>query len=118
MTSEAKRRPRDERARLRAIRSVDLEAARPAFERIARTAQRLADTPVAHISLAEANRMWIAGVSDRPEGQIAREGSAANFVIESDEVMWVEDLRADHRFDSTPPPQSSSPTARASACWR
>ncbi|HTX48876.1 MAG TPA: ATP-binding protein, partial [Caulobacteraceae bacterium] len=102
MRGDGIKRPREEAARQRAIRSVDLDAARPAFERIARTAQRLARTPVAHISLAEVDRMWIAGVADRPEGFIPREGSAVNFVIESDEVMWVEDLRKDHRFDGHP----------------
>ncbi len=51
----------EERARQRAIREVDLEDARPVFERIARTARRLTGAPVAHVSIICTDQIWIAG---------------------------------------------------------
>jgi len=101
-TREPAAQPREERARLRAIRSVDLESARPAFERIARTAQRITKAPIAHVSLVEADRMWIAGVSDRAMPPVSRADAIATYAMESDAVMWVEDLTADARFDGNP----------------
>ena len=46
--------------------------------------------------------MWIAGVADRPEGSIHREQSFARYVNEGEAVLWIEDLRADPRFDGNP----------------
>ena len=91
-----------ERARLQAIRSVDLEDARPTFDRIARTAQRVAGTPIAHVSMVEADRLWIAGVSDVRLPPVAREHAFASLAIEGDAVLWIEDAAADHRFDDNP----------------
>ncbi len=73
-----------ERARLRAVRAVDLEDARPVFERIARTAQRLSKAPFAHVSIIGADQVWIAGVSEAPLPPIGREQSFAQYVIEGD----------------------------------
>jgi PAS domain S-box-containing protein len=91
-----------ERARLQAIRAVDLEDARPVFERIARTAQRLTGAPIALVSLLGAKELWTAGVSERPLPTVARGDSFAETAIQSDEVLWVEDLRLDSRFDHNP----------------
>ena len=91
-----------ERARLRDVRAVALEDARPAFERIARTAQRLAKVPFAHVSIIGADQLWIAGVSETPLPTVAREESFAKYVIESDAIIWMEDLAADRRFDGNP----------------
>ena len=91
-----------ERARLRDVRAVNLEDARPAFERIARTAQRLSKAPFAHVSILGADQLWIAGVSESPLPPVAREHSFAQYVIESDAVIWMEDLAADRRFDDNP----------------
>src|ERR1700742_2746868 len=88
-----------ERARLRDVRAVNLEDARPAFERIARTAQRLSEAPFAHVSILGADALWIAGVSETPLPPVAREHSFAQYVIESDAVIWMEDLASDRRFD-------------------
>ena len=91
-----------ERARLRAIRAVDPEDARPVFERIARTAQRLSKAPYAHVCIIGADQLWIAGVSEAPLGRVAREESFATYAIEDDKVLWLEDLAADRRFDANP----------------
>jgi PAS domain S-box-containing protein len=91
-----------ERARLQAIRSVELEDARPVFERIARTAQRITGAPVAHVSLIGPTQLWIAGVSETPLPPVPRGASFTERAIERDEVMWVEDLRLDPRFRDNP----------------
>ena len=91
-----------ERARLRDVRAVVLEDARPAFERIARTAQRLSKAPYAHVSIIGADQLWIAGVAETPLPTVARDESFAKYVIESDAVIWMEDLSADRRFDDNP----------------
>jgi len=91
-----------ERARLRDVRAVALEDARPAFERIARTAQRLSKAPFAHVTIIGAHQLWIAGVSEAPLPPVARAQSFAQYVIEGEAVLWLEDLRADPRFDGNP----------------
>ena len=102
MPNAAKTRSNLERIRLEAIRSVDLEEARPTFERIARTAQRLSGSPFAHVSVVEAEELWIAGVSAFPLPPVAREHAFATYAVEGEGVFWVEDLKADRRFDDNP----------------
>jgi PAS domain S-box-containing protein len=91
-----------ERARRLAIRAVDLEDARPMFDRIARTAHRLSKAPFAHVSLVGADQIWFAGVSQTALPPVAREHSFVRHVVESDEVFWVEDLATDPRFQANP----------------
>ncbi|MGH6958516.1 MAG: ATP-binding protein [Caulobacteraceae bacterium] len=92
----------EERARLQAVRSVDLEDARPVFERIARTAQRLSGAPFAHVTIVGRDEVWLAGVSAEPLEPVAREHAFVFEVVESDAVFWVEDLSADRRFAANP----------------
>jgi PAS domain S-box-containing protein len=84
------------------VRAVDVEDARPAFERIARTAQRLAKVPHALVAIVDADEVWIAGVSEMPFATIEREQSFSRHVLEGDAVVWIEDLAADPRFDGNP----------------
>jgi PAS domain S-box-containing protein len=102
MGGKPTRGPGGERARLRAIRAVDLEDARPVFERIARTAQRLSKAPFAHVTIVGADALWMAGVADEPLGPVSRAESFAAYAIEGDAVLWIEDLAADRRFDDNP----------------
>jgi len=102
MATAAKGRAEAERRRLQAIRSLDLEEARPAFERIARIAKSLAATPVANVGMVEADRLWLAGVSDIGQRAIPREHSFTRYAIETDAVFWLEDAAADPRFADNP----------------
>ena len=68
----------EERKRLAEINAVDLEAARPAFERIARLAQCVSRTPIVHISLVQADTLWLAGVADQVFPVVAREHAFAD----------------------------------------
>jgi signal transduction histidine kinase/AmiR/NasT family two-component response regulator len=102
MASEPRHASAGERARLRDVRAIDLDDARPVFERIARTAQRLSKAPYAHVTIIGADQLWIAGVSEAPLPPIERDQSFATYAIEGDEVLWLEDLTADRRFDGNP----------------
>jgi signal transduction histidine kinase/ActR/RegA family two-component response regulator len=96
------KRGNEERARQRAIREVDLEHARPVFERIARTAQRLSGAPIAHVSILGAEQVWIAGVSETELPAVPRDHSFVKYAVESDQVLWIEDLTRDERFCGNP----------------
>ncbi len=91
-----------ERARQRAIREVDLEDARPVFERIARTARRLTGAPQAHVSIVQPRQIWLANGSREPLPPVPREQSFVKYVIVSDEMVWIEDLTRDGRFEGNP----------------
>jgi PAS domain S-box-containing protein len=92
----------DERSRLAQIASMDLEAARPSFERIARLAQCVFRTPMVHVSLVEADRLWIAGVSDVALPPVSREHAFADVVVRRERALWVEDAASDKRFKDNP----------------
>jgi PAS domain S-box-containing protein len=102
MSDRAARPSARERARLRAIRTVDLEASRPVFDRIARTAQRLSGAPIAHVSIFEQDMLWIAGVSGIPLPPVPRSQSFVQYAVERDDILWIEDLSRDDRFDGNP----------------
>jgi PAS domain S-box-containing protein len=87
---------------LRAVRSVDLNDARPAFDRICRTAQRLSKARYAQVSVVEADRVFVAGTTGAPIESAPREHSITIHALESDGVLWLEDLHADSRFDTNP----------------
>jgi PAS domain S-box-containing protein len=93
----------EESARQRAIAAVDLEAARPVFERIARTAQRLSGAPVAHVSIIGKQQIWFAGVHEGgPIPPVPREHAFVTHAVLGHEVLWIEDLAADPRFAANP----------------
>jgi len=102
MTKIAKERDLAEKARLKAIRAVDLEEARPAFERIARTARRLGSAAYAHVTLVQKDRVWVAEADPTPAPNGARQSSLANWVIEHDRVLWLEDAAVDPRALTNP----------------
>ena len=92
----------DERSRLAQIASMDLEAARPSFERIARLAQCVFNAPTVHVSLVEAERLWIAGVSDVAMPRVSREHAFADVVVRRERALWIEDAACDKRFKDNP----------------
>jgi PAS domain S-box-containing protein len=92
----------DEQNRLAEIEAIDLEAARPAFERICRLLQSISLTPHVHIGLVQSDSIWLAGVSDQPIAALGREHSAADLVMAQDQVLWLEDAARDERFSTNP----------------
>src|SRR5580658_332187 len=92
----------EEQNRLAEIEAIDLEAARPAFERICRLLQSISLTPHVHIGLVQSDSIWLAGVSDQPIAALGREHSAADLVMAQDQVLWLEDAARDERFSTNP----------------
>jgi PAS domain S-box-containing protein len=92
----------EEQRRLAEIDAMDLEAARPAFERICRLLQCVSHTPLVHIGLVQADTIWLAGVSDQPMPVLARTHGAADLVMAQDDVLWLEDTSRDERFANNP----------------
>jgi PAS domain S-box-containing protein len=92
----------EEQQRLAEIEAIDLEAARPAFERICRLLQCIAQTPLVHIGLVQADTIWLAGVSDQPMPALARKDGAADLVMAQKDVLWLEDCSLDERFEANP----------------
>ncbi|HLI66204.1 MAG TPA: ATP-binding protein [Caulobacteraceae bacterium] len=92
----------EEHRRLAEIAALDLEAARPGFDRIARLAQCQTGAPVVQISLVQADSLWRAGVSDVDIPIVAREHAFSDIVIREGALVWVEDLTKDARFAGNP----------------
>ena len=92
----------EEANRLAEISALDLEAARPSFERIARLTQCLSRTPIVNISLVQADTLWLAGVSDQSLPVVARQHAFADTVIRQGELLWVDDASKDERFKANP----------------
>ncbi len=77
-------------------------APEPAFDRIARMAAAIFDTPTAMLSLVDADRQWFkasCGVSDR---QTPRNISFCHHAIQGTTPLVVTDAREDPRFATSP----------------
>jgi PAS domain S-box-containing protein len=94
--------PIEERDRVAALAALDLEAARPGFERIARLTQCVAGAPMVHVAIMQADTLWLAGVSDRVLPAVSRRHSFTEAVIRRGSSLWVEDASRDERFSANP----------------
>ena len=92
----------EERSRLAEIAAMDLEAARPTFERICRLAQSVVHAPLVHVALVQSDTLWLAGLSDQALPVVAREHAFSNPVIASGEPVWIEDMSKDERYMTNP----------------
>jgi PAS domain S-box-containing protein len=85
-------------ARQEALRAVDLEQARTAFDRIAFLVQCFAETPIAQVEIIDGGHIWRTGVSDTPLPVEAARKTFASRAAAGDRVLWVEDAQRDRRF--------------------
>ena len=92
----------EERSRMAAIAALDLEAARPSFERIARLTQCIAGAPMVHVGILLADTLWLAGVSDQVLPTVFRQHTFAETAIRQGKLLWVEDASKDARFSANP----------------
>jgi PAS domain S-box-containing protein len=92
----------EEHQRLAEIEAMDLEAARPSFERICRLLQCISLTPFVTIGLVQSDTIWLAGVGDQPMPTLPREHSLADLVMAQGDVLWIEDASRDERFSTNP----------------
>jgi len=91
-----------ERDRLSEIADLDLEEARPGFERIARLTQCLADVPMAYVAIPRGDRLWLAGVGEPALPPTFRQHSFTEAVLDAGEPVWVDDASKDERFSANP----------------
>jgi len=91
-----------ERDRLCDVADLDLEEARPGFERIARLTQCLADVPMAYIAIPRGDRLWLAGVGEPALPPTFRQHSFTEAVLNAGEPLWLDDASKDERFSANP----------------
>jgi PAS domain S-box-containing protein len=74
----------------------------PAFDDIARIAARLFDTPIALVSLVDAQRQWFKARVGLDVAETPREIAFCNVALAAREVLVVPDASADPRFRDNP----------------
>lgn len=88
--------------RLQALKVLDTEA-EPIFDSLTRMASEICGTPIALLSLVDADRQWfkssagLASLSETP-----REWAFCSHAIRGDQLMEVPDARQDPRFSDNP----------------
>ncbi|APE18196.1 sensor domain-containing diguanylate cyclase [Mycolicibacterium pallens] len=97
--------PANERERLNVLADYNIMDSLPeqAYNDFAKLASAICGTPIALITLLDEQRQWFKaniglGVSETPRSQ----AFCAHAIMNPDEVMTVEDARADERFVSNP----------------
>jgi signal transduction histidine kinase len=93
-----------EAARLAALSTFDImdTPAEESFDRITRMASELFDTPLAMISLIDANRQWFKSKQGPVPSETPRAISFCQYTIQRDGVLVVSDAEQDPRFANSP----------------
>ncbi|WP_144634315.1 sensor domain-containing diguanylate cyclase [Bordetella genomosp. 13] len=96
--------PADEKARIAALRSLNILDTLPEerFDRYTRMARRLFGVPVSLVSLIDTDRQWFKSRMGLDVPQTPRDVSFCGHAILSDNVMLVPDARQDERFHDNP----------------
>lgn len=97
--------PKQEAARLRALRSYDILDTAPeeAFEDLVTLAQEIYDVPIAFVGFMDEERDWLKASRGVEAEAMPRETSFCAWNIPTpDEIMVVEDATQDPRFQDTP----------------
>jgi GAF domain-containing protein len=93
-----------ERARVRALHSLDLMGTAPEerFDRITRIARELFDVPVAAVNLLDERELFVKSPSVHGPRTMDRSDTFCDATISSPGLLVVEDATADPRFASKP----------------
>ena len=96
--------PLDEPLRLEALRSLDVldTAQDPRFDRFVHLAAQILDTPIALVSLVDANRQWFKAKVGLDATETPRDVAFCAHAILSDTPLIVEDTLLDPRFFQNP----------------
>jgi diguanylate cyclase (GGDEF)-like protein len=96
--------PKTEFERIATLRSLNILDTLPEerFDQLTRIAKRVFDVPIAQVSLIDSDRQWIKSSAGYPPAESPREISFCAHAILGDDVMHVEDARADQRFHDNP----------------
>lgn len=94
----------DEERRLQAVRALGLLDTQPEerFDRITRAARQLLGTPIALITLVDADRLWFKSRQGVALEQASRKAAFCSRAIASDEPLAVPDALDDDRFAANP----------------
>ncbi len=93
-----------EKTRLEALHALDILDTEPesAFDRLTEFAAELFDTPIALVSLVDADRQWFKSVVGLEVRQTPRAVAFCAHAIVADDVFVVEDASSDPRFCRNP----------------
>lgn len=96
--------PVDEYRRLETLRNLKLLDTPPEdrFDRVTRLAKRVFGTPIALVSLVDADRQWFKSKQGLDATETHREISFCGHAILEDRIMVVNDARNDERFCDNP----------------
>jgi len=96
--------PPDEPARLRALHALGILDSPPEerFDRITRLAQRVFNTPIALVTLIDAERQWFKSRQGIADAETPRESSFCAHAIHDDRVFVFPDALHDGRFADNP----------------
>ena len=94
----------DERARLRALHALGIldSAPEPAFDHIAELAAAMLGTPMAFVSLIDAERQWFKAHIGTDIAQTERRHAFCDHAIRAHDILVVPDARKDPRFADNP----------------
>jgi PAS domain S-box-containing protein len=96
--------PADEQRRLQALRDLELldTPAEERFDRLTRIAQSVFRTPIALVSLVDADRQWFKSRQGLDATQTPRDISFCGHAILGDEVFYIPNALEDPRFADNP----------------
>lgn len=96
--------PSDETRRLETLRGLKLLDSLPEerFDRVTRLAKQVFSTPIALVSLVDADRQWFKSRQGLDAAETPRDISFCGHAILDDEIMIVMDARKDQRFCDNP----------------
>lgn len=96
--------PSDETRRLETLRGLKLLDTLPEerFDRVTRLAKQVFDTPIALVSLVDADRQWFKSAQGLDVPETPRNISFCGHAILDDQIMIVNDATADERFCDNP----------------
>ena len=96
--------PADERQRLKTLRDMKLLDTPPEerFDRVTRLAKQVFDTPIALVSLVDADRQWFKSRQGLDATETPRDISFCGHAILDDKVLVIKDATKDDRFCDNP----------------
>jgi diguanylate cyclase (GGDEF)-like protein len=97
--------PPNETERLASVRSHQIldTAPEPEFDVTTRVATHLFDLPIAVIALMDSDRLWFKSRQGLEVPQLDRQiAFCAHAIVKPDDLLVIEDLRSDPRFDANP----------------
>lgn len=97
--------PANEQQRIEALYKYNILDTLPEkdFDDITKLASEICNTPIAHISLVDSNRVWLKSAIGIEVGDVARnESFCAHTIVDPNDIMIVSDSSKDERFSDNP----------------